>query len=114
MKLVDSGARPKSNAGRKAKPLDEGFLGALAKALTENPTVEHNGEIRPRLLGADTEHETKGKATSEGRRYQEVLAKQDIKVRVSAQPSGNKWKWTVFIPMSANGNSAENTEEETE
>lgn len=102
IKLEDSGARPKSNAGRKATPLDEGFMGALQKAFTEQPTVEVEGESRPRMLGPDTLFSTKGKATSEGRRYQVALEKLGTKVRITAiQVAGEtvKWKWRAFVPL---------------
>lgn len=102
IKLEDSGARPKSNAGRKATPLDEGFMGALVKEFGENPTVEVDGEARPRMLGPDTLFATKGKATSEGRRYQVAMEKLGTKVRITAvQVAGEnvKWKWRAFVPL---------------
>lgn len=101
IKLEDSGARPKSNAGRKAKPLDDAFIKALNDAFSSTPTVDVEGEARPRMLGPDTEFATKGKATSEGRRYQQALEKLGTKIRVTAVAVGDtgKWKWRGFVPL---------------
>lgn len=111
LKLEDSGARPKSNAGRRAKELDSAFLSALTEALRKNPTVTDGEDIRPRMYGPDTLFDTKGKATSEGRRYQTAIEKSGLKVRVTGmqvktngQP--DKYKWRVYVPL-ANAEIAE-------
>lgn len=106
MKLEDSGAKPKSTAGRRAIPLDKEFTKALADAFSKNPFVEADGETRPRMLGPDTEFKTKGKATSQARRYQAELEKSDIKVRVTALELHDEknnvtgYKWRLYMPLS--------------
>lgn len=97
---LETGLLPKSRAGRSAKPIDQDLLKSIAAALKKNPTGELDGETRPALYGSSDAFASKGKATSDGRRYKIALEKAGTVVRVTALQDGSNWKWRVYLPLS--------------
>ena len=107
MPKLETAALPKGTAGRRAKETDSAFLTALIKGLTETPTVETAEGTRPNTFGSSDLFETKGKASSDARRYINAIGTQvPHKLRSSVYPvkengKPDQFKWRVYIPLSA-------------
>ena len=104
VKLVDS-ALPKSRAGRKAAEIDPEIVAAFVAAFQDSSTVEVEGETRPRALGIPDPFDTKGKASSLGRRYAVAVGnalKVTVRVSVySAEQDKGPFYWRIYVPLSA-------------
>lgn len=107
MPKLETAALPKGTAGRRAKEVDSAFLAALIKGLTDNPTVETAEGTRPNTFGSSDLFETKGKASSDARRYINAMGDQvKTKLRSSVYPvkengKPDQFKWRVYIPLNA-------------
>lgn len=104
-KLISS-TLPKSRSGRKPTPLDQELVSSLVDALKKEPLVTEGNEKRPAAYGPDTKFDTEGKATSQGRKYANVVAEElKTTVRVNAYSSNGKengpFQWRCYIPLSS-------------
>ena len=98
MALV-SEAIPKSNRGRKGIPLDLDVVKELAAALKSEPVIDG----RPAGHRTADTYPTKGKASSQGRRYADAVAEitKGI-VRVNVFEFGTDpetYGWRVYVPL---------------
>ena len=88
-KLENLGALPKSTSGRRSKPLDTTFANALVKAVKDNPVTDS----RPTAFGSSDRFATRGKASSDGRRYadhvKEALKLDKVSVAVDEHGTGS-------------------------
>ena len=98
-KLESYGALPKSSSGRRAKPLDTEFATALVTAVKKTPVVEG----RPATYGSSDRFDTRGKASSDGRRYADHVkeALELEKVSVAIDQHGKEFGWKLYVPMVA-------------
>lgn len=91
---------PKTRSGRKAAPLDQELVDALIGALRKEPIKND----RPAAYGPETDFDTEGKATAQGRKYANAVAESlDKTVRVNAFSVNGKetgpYRWRMYIPL---------------
>lgn len=91
---------PKTRSGRKAAPLDQELVDALIGALKKTPIKND----RPAAYGPETDFDTEGKATAQGRKYANAVADNLKKtVRVNAYSVNGKengpFRWRCYIPL---------------
>jgi hypothetical protein len=105
MPSLETVALPKSTAGRKAEPLDEGFVATLVKAINKQGAKPDTNGNRPFHTNTD-DFDTKGKASANGRRYANAVAeKLDLdklgvtKVSVRVVQNGKHWRWGIYLPL---------------
>lgn len=97
-------ALPKSGSGRPGRKPEPELYEALLGVLRDTPTIEVDGEARPRVIGDPKRiFDTEGKAVSDGRVYRDQLAKdleRTVRVRAieTAKDSG-KYGWGVYVPL---------------
>lgn len=91
---------PKTRSGRKAAPLDDELVQALIGALKKTPVKND----RPAAYGPETDFDTEGKATAQGRKYANAVSDAlDKTVRVNAYSVNGKengpFRWRCYIPL---------------
>lgn len=98
---LDTGALPKSNAGRKAIQPDANLVEALTKFFGSG-TVDENG--RPVYAGPQTDYDTEGKAQAAGRRHAKPVADaigKKVRVNINQLSEDGPYRWRLYVPLSA-------------
>jgi hypothetical protein len=94
---------PKSNRGRKGTELNQADVEGLAKLLKEQPVIDN----RPAGHRTDDVYTTKGRASSQGRRYADAVAeilKKQVRVNVFEYTDENgegngTFGWRLYLSM---------------
>lgn len=97
-------ALPKTGSGRPGRTADPELYTALLGVLTTNPTIDVDGESRPRVIGDPKRiFDTEGKAVSDGRVYRDALMKEmerTVRVRaIETEKGSGKFGWGVYVPL---------------
>lgn len=101
-------ALPKTGSGRPSREPEPDLYAAIAEVLTANPTIDLNGEARPRVVGDPSRlFDTEGKAVSDARIYRDALMKNEFEGKTvrarailsdpDAPESERKWGWGVYV-----------------
>lgn len=104
---LDTGALPKSNAGRKAIQPDETLVTALCEYFG-NGVKDENG--RPVFAGPTTDYDTQGKAQSAGRRHAKAVSEKlglPIRVNINQMGEDGPYRWRLYVPASHTDKSGE-------
>ena len=111
---LDTGALPKSNAGRKAIQPDASLVEALSKFFSEG-TIDENG--RPLYAGPQTDYETEGKAQAAGRRHKNAVAEAtglNLRVNINQLGEDGPYRWRLYVPATASKEAAKSEGEGNE